>query len=130
MGGIIGKFFHPFGITVTVAVLVSLFVSFTLDPMLSSAGPTTRRKTPGARMRDLPYGAPSLALIRAVDHGMDVLHAAATSGCIPGPSGRAARPSQLAVGGRASRRFGAGAGVGSEFVPQTDQGFHPAGDPP
>ncbi len=36
MGGIVGKFFFPFGITVTVAVLVSLFVSFTLDPMLSS----------------------------------------------------------------------------------------------
>ena len=36
MSGIIGKFFYPFGITVTVAVLVSLFVSFTLDPMLSS----------------------------------------------------------------------------------------------
>jgi len=36
MSGIIGKFFYSFGITVTVAVLVSLFVSFTLDPMLSS----------------------------------------------------------------------------------------------
>ncbi len=36
MGGIIGKFFYPFGITVAVAVLVSLFVSFTLDPMLYS----------------------------------------------------------------------------------------------
>ena len=36
MKGIVGKFFFPFGITVTVAVLVSLFVSFTLDPMLSS----------------------------------------------------------------------------------------------
>ncbi|WP_163594314.1 efflux RND transporter permease subunit, partial [Klebsiella pneumoniae] len=36
MGGIIGKFFYPFGITVAVAVLVSLFVSFTLDPMQSS----------------------------------------------------------------------------------------------
>ena len=36
MGGIIGKFFLQFGITVVVAVLVSLFVSFTLDPMLSS----------------------------------------------------------------------------------------------
>ncbi len=36
MGGIIGKFFYQFGITVVVAVLVSLFVSFTLDPMLSS----------------------------------------------------------------------------------------------
>jgi len=36
MGGIIGRFFLQFGITVTVAVLISLFVSFTLDPMLSS----------------------------------------------------------------------------------------------
>ncbi len=36
MGGIIGKFFYQFGVAVTVAVLVSLFVSFTLDPMLSA----------------------------------------------------------------------------------------------
>jgi HAE1 family hydrophobic/amphiphilic exporter-1 len=36
MGGLIGRFFYEFGITVAAAVLVSLFVSFTLDPMLSS----------------------------------------------------------------------------------------------
>ena len=36
MGGIIGKFFHEFGITIVSAVLISMFVSFTLDPMLSS----------------------------------------------------------------------------------------------
>ncbi|GHD58930.1 efflux RND transporter permease subunit [Jeongeupia chitinilytica] len=36
MGGIIGKFFHQFGLTVCAAVLISMFVSFTLDPMLSS----------------------------------------------------------------------------------------------
>ncbi|MCW5653761.1 efflux RND transporter permease subunit [Hydrogenophaga sp.] len=36
MGGIIGKFFHEFGITMVAAVLISMFVSFTLDPMLSS----------------------------------------------------------------------------------------------
>lgn len=36
MGGIIGKFFHQFGITIVAAVLISMFVSFTLDPMLSS----------------------------------------------------------------------------------------------
>jgi HAE1 family hydrophobic/amphiphilic exporter-1 len=39
MGGIIGKIFFQFGVTVTFAVLVSLFVSFTLDPMLSSVWP-------------------------------------------------------------------------------------------
>jgi HAE1 family hydrophobic/amphiphilic exporter-1 len=36
MKGIVGRFFFQFGITVTFAVLVSLLVSFTLDPMLSS----------------------------------------------------------------------------------------------
>jgi HAE1 family hydrophobic/amphiphilic exporter-1 len=36
MEGIIGKFFHEFGITIVAAVLISMFVSFTLDPMMSS----------------------------------------------------------------------------------------------
>jgi HAE1 family hydrophobic/amphiphilic exporter-1 len=36
MKGIMGRFFFQFGMTVAFAVLVSLFVSFTLDPMLSS----------------------------------------------------------------------------------------------
>ncbi|HEU5162693.1 MAG TPA: efflux RND transporter permease subunit, partial [Thermoanaerobaculia bacterium] len=36
MRGIVGRFFFQFGMTVAFAVLVSLFVSFTLDPMLSS----------------------------------------------------------------------------------------------
>lgn len=35
-GGMVGKFLKEFGITVSVAVLISLFVSFTLTPMLSS----------------------------------------------------------------------------------------------
>ena len=54
MGGIVGKFFHEFGITIVAAVLISMFVSFTLDPMLSSIwhdphsaqhGPTQSRVT-------------------------------------------------------------------------------------
>lgn len=39
MGGMIGRFFFAFGLTVTAAVLISMFVSFTLDPMLSSVWP-------------------------------------------------------------------------------------------
>ncbi|MBP1628591.1 MAG: acriflavin resistance protein [Holophagaceae bacterium] len=39
MGGIIGRFFFSFGIVVAFAVTVSLFVSFTLDPMLSAVWP-------------------------------------------------------------------------------------------
>ncbi len=36
MGGIVGRFFYQFGLSVAFAVLISMFVSFTLDPMLSS----------------------------------------------------------------------------------------------
>lgn len=49
MGGMVGKYFYAFGITVVVAVLVSLFVSFTLDPMLSSVW-----KDPPEGARNLP----------------------------------------------------------------------------
>ncbi len=51
MSGLIGRFFFQFGLTVTVAVLVSLFVSFTLDPMLSSIW----RDPPGSRFRRVPW---------------------------------------------------------------------------
>jgi multidrug efflux pump subunit AcrB len=67
MSGMVGKFFYPFGVTVTVAVLVSLFVSFTLDPMLSSLW----RDPPASDPRRWRFvGAP----LRAVDRGMEALH--------------------------------------------------------
>lgn len=34
--GIVGQFFRQFGITISAAVIISLFVAFTLDPMLSA----------------------------------------------------------------------------------------------
>jgi multidrug efflux pump subunit AcrB len=67
MGGIIGKFFYPFGITVVVAVLVSLFVSFTLDPMLSSIW----KDPPSTHVKKLPVLGHA---IRATDAAMDALH--------------------------------------------------------
>ena len=69
MGGVIGKFFYPFGITVVVAVLVSLFVSFTLDPMLSSVW----RDPPSSRVSAAWGVRHALA---ATDRMMDVLHRA------------------------------------------------------
>jgi len=51
MSGVIGRFFLQFGITVAVAVLVSLFVSFTLDPMLSSVWADPKE----GRFRRLPW---------------------------------------------------------------------------
>ena len=67
MKGIVGKFFFPFGITVVSAVVVSLFVSFTLDPMLSSVW-----RDPPAVMLARVWGIGHL--MRAVDRGMAHLH--------------------------------------------------------
>src|SRR6187397_2153773 len=36
MGGVAGEWFRPFAVTVAASVMVSLFISFTLDPMLSA----------------------------------------------------------------------------------------------
>ena len=36
MGGMVGRFFSSFGMTVAFAIMMSLFVSFTLTPMLCS----------------------------------------------------------------------------------------------
>jgi CzcA family heavy metal efflux pump len=67
MKGIVGKFFFPFGVTVAVAVLVSLFVSFTLDPMLSSLW----KDPPGSRLIRLPVIG---HLMRATDRALDAMH--------------------------------------------------------
>ena len=67
MGGIVGKFFYPFGITVAVAVLVSLFVSFTLDPMLSAVW-----RDPPRGMHDARFVGP---VLRGFDRFMNRVHA-------------------------------------------------------
>ena len=67
MSGIIGKFFYQFGITVAVAVLVSLFVSFTLDPMLSAVW----RDPPENRFKYLPWLG---RLMERIEHGVEALH--------------------------------------------------------
>lgn len=55
MGGMIGKFFFQFGMTVAWAVLVSLFVSFTLTPMMSAWW--TGRQHPVSHVRRGPVAA-------------------------------------------------------------------------
>ncbi len=45
MEGIIGRFFYQFGMTVSVAVLISLFVAFSLVPMLASLPKISFNKT-------------------------------------------------------------------------------------
>jgi len=156
MGGVIGKFFYPFGITVAVAVLVSLFVSFTLDPMLSAVW-----HDPGAApMRRWRVVGPLLGkLLDGSDRFMDVLHRVYERSIRWALSGRRyrvfvppvpvfARPfdedgrrdktqkRRLRLATLTARGLVLWGGflsfvgaivlagfVGSEFVPETDQGF-------
>ncbi|HEX2450239.1 MAG TPA: efflux RND transporter permease subunit, partial [Gemmatimonadales bacterium] len=57
MPGLAGQWFKPFGLTIVCSVLVSLFVSFSLDPMLSAYWPDPQteaheRRNPIARALD------------------------------------------------------------------------------
>ncbi|MFZ2651659.1 MAG: efflux RND transporter permease subunit [Burkholderiaceae bacterium] len=113
MGGIIGRFFLQFGVSVAAAVLLSLFVSFTLDPMLSSLWPDPH-PAPGAR-KTLLNRATGL-----VDSVMDALHRL---------YGRvlawALRRRKIALTVALASFLGSFALVpliGSEFVPEADLG--------
>ncbi len=48
MGGIVGRFLAPFGITAAAAVAISMLVSFTLTPMLCARVPVSHREQPAA----------------------------------------------------------------------------------
>jgi hydrophobe/amphiphile efflux-1 (HAE1) family protein len=62
MPGIVGQFFRQFGVTISVAVMVSLFISFTLDPMLSAR--LAKARKPGEVHRE---GAVASAIRRALE---------------------------------------------------------------
>ncbi|MFS8048569.1 efflux RND transporter permease subunit [Rhizobium sp. BR 314] len=112
MGGIIGRFFLQFGITVSVAVLISLFVSFTLDPMLSSVWVDNSSSGKRGRLQ---------AILDRFDHGFERVaqrygrvvgwclgHRGITSICV----------AALFVGGLCLVMK-----IGTEFVPKSDQGM-------
>ena len=67
MEGIIGRFFFQFGLTVAVAVLMSLFISFTLDPMLSSIW----HDPAGSRFKYVPWLG---RFMDRVERGVDRIH--------------------------------------------------------
>ena len=103
MGGIIGRFFQSFGVTVAVAIAISLLVSFTLTPMLSSRFLRPKGAAHSAkdsrfyRAIDRFYGA---CLRWSLRHRAVILLLALAVTLTTGPLMRA---------------------VGTEFVPQDDQ---------
>ncbi|MBK8480912.1 MAG: efflux RND transporter permease subunit [Proteobacteria bacterium] len=110
MKGIIGRFFYQFGITVACAVLISLFVSFTLDPMMSSVWPDphgVKRGPIGRALERFSKAFDRLSLryhgtvLWALDHRKTTLAIAAASFV-----------ATLALAGR----------VGGAFMPDYDKG--------
>lgn len=74
MQGIIGKFFHEFGLTIVAAVLISMFVSFTLDPMLSSVWEDPAMHGAGAKDRPRTFYDKTIGRVTGwFDHATDRL---------------------------------------------------------
>ena len=113
MGGIIGRFFFQFGMTVSAAVLISLFVSFTLDPMLSSVWPDPS-----------VHGAPRKGVLgkllsmhdRLID-GAHVLYGRLLRWALRKRKTAVALATAVFLGSFALVPF-----IGSEFVPEADLG--------
>jgi hydrophobe/amphiphile efflux-1 (HAE1) family protein len=114
MSGVIGRFFFQFGVTVAVAVLVSLFISFTLDPMLSSVWPDPA----ATRFARLPW---LRRVMRRVEQAIDAVHR------IYGDVLAWALSHRKSVLAIAFCTFVASflvvPLVGTEFIPEADQGF-------
>src|SRR5262249_32374502 len=64
--GIAGQFFRQFGITISAAVVISLLVAFTLDPMLSSRFSKTIQH--GEKEKFAALKRPFLAVFDGMDH--------------------------------------------------------------
>lgn len=112
MDGIVGRMFVQFGVTVTVAVLISMFVSFTLDPMLSSVWHDPDSE-PGAKRGPLGRA------IARFEHGFEAL-----AGRYRHLLGWALRWRKTTVALAFASLLGAGALlplVGTEFLPKTDE---------
>jgi len=114
MSGIIGRFFFQFGLTVAVAVLVSLFISFTLDPMLSSIWKDPEKD----RFRYAPWLGRLMAWF---EDGVEALHRF-YGRTLEWALGRRKTVIAIAVVTFLGS-FAIVPLVGTEFVPQADQGF-------
>jgi HAE1 family hydrophobic/amphiphilic exporter-1 len=111
MGGIIGQFFKQFGVTVAFAVMLSMFISFTLDPMLSSVWDDPDAH--GARGRG-----PVARMLRGFERAMKGLEAGYVALLRWGLAHR-----WTTLGGALLTlviAVGMARVVGSEFVPQPD----------
>ncbi len=114
MKGIIGQFFLQFGITVAMAVLVSLFVSFTLDPMLSSVWPDPVQD----RFKYMPWLGRLMDRVERVIDRTHGWYAKVLDLALRWRKVTLASALALFVGSLALMPL-----IGGEMMPQTDDGF-------
>ncbi|PRC95047.1 efflux RND transporter permease subunit [Solimicrobium silvestre] len=114
MDGIIGRFFFQFGVTVAVAVLVSLFVSFTLDPMLSSIW----QDPVESRFKYLPW---LERLMQKIEIGIEALHV--VYGRILESALRWRKTTLMFAFGLFIGSFFLLPFIGTDMMPDTDNGF-------
>jgi hydrophobe/amphiphile efflux-1 (HAE1) family protein len=114
MSGVVGRFFFQFGVTVAVAVLVSLFISFTLDPMLSSVW----NDPPATRFARVRWLGRIMDRVEGFIEWMHRVYGRVLAWAL------AHRKSVIAI---ALTTFLASFAivplVGTEFIPEVDQGF-------
>lgn len=67
MPGIVGQFFKQFGFTISAAVILSMFVSFTLDPMLSAR--LSKQRKPGEHANENAVAKLLRGLFEATERG-------------------------------------------------------------
>lgn len=106
--GMMGSFLTEFGVTVAVAVIVSLVVALSLTPMLASRMPPPRERAPDSLYQRLEVGFRALESVYAKALDWTLRHRWKTAA--------------LALASVALAVF-AGANLKAEFMPESDSGF-------
>lgn len=109
MQGIIGRFFRQFGLTISGAVLISLFVAFTLDPMLSA-------RFAKATGHDSQTGGLTGAIRRAYDR-LDAAYGRSLDAVLRWPKLTASAAALVFFGS-----LGVAANLGTDFLGAEDRG--------
>jgi hydrophobe/amphiphile efflux-1 (HAE1) family protein len=113
MEGLIGRFFRQFGLTLTAAVLVSLVVSFTIDPMLSARVAKNIEHDHHEKMKAHRFYGPMIRMFE----GMDDFYKATLRWVLQNRAKVMSAAAALFFGSIGLVQF-----MGSEFVPRGDQG--------
>ena len=72
MGGIIGRLFREFAVTLAMTIFVSMIVSLTLTPMMASRFLRAHSETKHGRLLSMERARASMRMLRAYERGLDL----------------------------------------------------------